>query len=176
RMLRSPLPLFCAASAALLGCSSDDTQIEGADAVLARFRGIAQSGDVVGATNAPVTMSEFGDLQCPYCQHFDIQALPTLIDRYVRPGKVRLEFFGIAILGPDSERAARMANAVGLQNHLWEFVDLFYVNQRDENSDYVNDDFLRAVASNVHGVDVDRALADRSSTPVEAALAHANNE
>src|SRR5205823_14299963 len=54
------------------------------------LRGIPQSANVLGSPKAPVTMIEYIDLQCPACQQFETQAMPQLIPRYVRTGKVKV--------------------------------------------------------------------------------------
>ena len=68
------------------------------------FRGIPQHGNVLGSPKAPVTVVEYVDLQCPFCQEFETKAMPTLLSRYVRSGKVKIEARPIAFIGPDSER------------------------------------------------------------------------
>jgi len=141
-----------------------------AAAVEARFAGIPQGGIALGRPSAPLTLVEFGDLQCPFCRHFALRTLPTLLARYVRPGRLRLEFRNVPLLGPDSARAARVAMAAAGQDRLWEFVDLFYVNQRRENTGYVTDDFLRAIAAGVRGLDPAAALQARGATAIGAQL------
>ena len=69
------------------------------------FRGIPQSGPTLGDPGAPVTMIEYADLQCPFCGAYTRDTLPTLVKRYVRTGKVRMELRPITILGPDSGTA-----------------------------------------------------------------------
>ena len=90
-------------------------------------------------------MVEFADLQCPFCREYTLNALPTIVKQYVRTGKVKLVFFGMAFLGPDSETALRAAYAAGLQSRLWNVIDLLYRNQGPENSGWVTDGLLRAV-------------------------------
>jgi protein-disulfide isomerase len=92
-------------------------------------------------------MVEFVDLQCPFCREYTTNVLPTLVDRYVRTGKVRMVMRPVAIIGPDSQRAAVAAQAAAKQNRLWQFADAFYLEQEQENSGYVTNDFLRRIAS-----------------------------
>lgn len=150
--------------------------IDGADEVNARYAGLPEDGITLGAPDAPLTLTEFADLQCPYCAQFARQALPTLVDDYVRPGKLRLVFRGLHFLGEDSVRGARMAGAMGLQDRLWPFVDLFYLNQEAENSGYADDDFLLELAEAIDGADADAAMSARGSAEVDAQLAEANAE
>ena len=135
------------------------------------FAGIPQRGDTLGRPDAPVTLVEFADLQCPYCRDFAHAQLPGIVERYVRPGKVRLVFRNFAFLGPDSETAARVAEAAALQGKQSEFVHRFYAEQGTENTGYVTEDFLRKVAGQVGGLDVDRALQQADSSQVAARLA-----
>jgi protein-disulfide isomerase len=144
---------------------SDSTAVE------ARFAGIPQGGMALGAPSAPVTLVEFGDLQCPFCQRYALRVLPALLDRYVRPGRVRLEFRAVALLGPDSARAARAAMGAAEQDRLWQFIDLFYVNQGRENTGYVTDRFLRSIARGVRGLDPVRALRSSGGPSVTTQLA-----
>ncbi len=131
---------------------------------------IPQDGTVLGEPDAPYTLTEFGDLQCPFCRTFSLEVMPEVIDEYVRAGELKIDFQPLTFIGPDSEEAARMALAVGEQGKYWQFVDLFYANQGAENSGYVDDEFLREIAGEIEGVDVDEALAARDSESITAAL------
>ena len=147
--------------------------VPGAAQTLALLRGIPQHGDELGSPRAPVTLVELGDLQCPACAIFAQDALGAIVSGYVRTGRVLLVFRGLHILGGDSLRAARMAEALGEQNRMWQFVELMYRNQGAENSSYVTDTYLRALSSAIPGVDVARALAARGSSYVQGKLAEA---
>jgi protein-disulfide isomerase len=111
----------------------------------ALLNGIPQHGTVLGSPKAPVTLAEYADLQCPICGAWATQALPTIVQKYVRTGKVRLEFRGLRFVGPDSDTALRTAIAAGAQNRLWNVVDLLYRNQGTENTGWVTDKLLRNV-------------------------------
>src|ERR1041385_1057415 len=54
--------------------------------------GIPQNGNTLGSPSAPVTMQYFGDLECPICRQFTEGALKPLIERYVRTGKLKIEY------------------------------------------------------------------------------------
>jgi protein-disulfide isomerase len=144
--------------------------IAGAAETAKLFRGIPQTLNVLGNPKAPVTMVEFADLQCPFCAQYALDALPTIVRDYVRTGKVKLVFAGLSFIGPDSETALRAAYAAGLQNRLWNFLDLLYRNQGAENSGWVTDALLRATARSIPGVDVPRLMAARNTTAVDNAI------
>jgi len=135
----------------------------------ARFAGIPQRGIAVGYPDAPLTLVEFADLQCPFCRDYTVNVMPALVDRYVREHKLRMEFRNVAFIGNDSLTAAQTAAAAGMQNKLWQFVDLFYNNQGEENSGYVTDAFLSQIGKAVRGLDVQKALADRVKPSVQRA-------
>jgi protein-disulfide isomerase len=144
--------------------------VPGASRVLRLLAGIPQQGAALGDPSAPVTLVELADLQCPSCAIFAHDALPTIISRYVRTGRVRLVFRGLHLIGSDSLLAARMAYALGEQNHLWEFAELMYSNQGAENSSYVTDRYLSALTAAIPGASSKLAFARRYSATVTAQI------
>jgi protein-disulfide isomerase len=153
------------------GSAQAPAKVPGAAATQRLFRGIPQTLNALGNPNAPVTMIEFGDLQCPFCREYTVNALPAIVDEYVRPGKVKLVFTGLAVLGPDSEPALRATYAAALQGKLWNYIDLLYKNQGPENSGWVTEGLLRAVGESIPGLDVNSMLAARSSPEIDNAIA-----
>ncbi|HEV3071112.1 MAG TPA: thioredoxin domain-containing protein [Solirubrobacteraceae bacterium] len=142
--------------------------------VQARFAGIPQKGIELGSPTAPVTLQEFADLQCPFCRQYTTSVFPVLVSKYVRTGKLRMEFHNFDIIGPDSIKASKMAEAAGQQNLLWNYADLFYNNQQTENSGYVTDEFLTQIAGGVKGLNVQKALSERFSPAVEGKVNNDN--
>ena len=122
--------------------------------------GIPERDGVLGDPKAKVTVTEFLDLQYPICAEASKQTLPTIVNDYVRTGKVKLEARTLHFLGPDSDRAAQRGRRRRGQGKLWPFVEAFYAAQGQENSGYVTDDFLREVA-NRRGLDAEKASTQR---------------
>jgi protein-disulfide isomerase len=139
--------------------------------------GIPQKGIYLGKADAPVRLVEFADLQCPICREYALQSLPQLVQDYVRTGKVRMEFRNLSFLGPDSITAGRAAAAAAQQNKLWNFTDVLYYNQGEENSGYVTPDFIDRInkAAGVDSAEADAfAKSDASKEPLAAANTLAN--
>lgn len=146
--------------------------------VNARFAGLPQRDLVLGRPDAPVTMVEFADLKCPVCQGFTLSAFPTLVRKYVRTGKLRIQLRLQTFVGSpqgDSEKAARMALAAGQQDKLWTFADLYYVNQQDESTGYNTDAYLKRIGSGVKGLNVPKAMANRQDAAVTSELQNASS-
>jgi protein-disulfide isomerase len=139
----------------------------------AALSGIAEHNGVLGDPKAPITVTEFVDLQCPICAETSRTLMPSVIESYVRPGKVKLRARTLSFLGPDSVRAARVAAGAEKQGKLWPFVEAFYAVQKTENSGYVTDDFLRSVAK-AAGVDASAALAYADTAASRAPLSAAD--
>ncbi len=108
--------------------------------------GIPQDRAVLGAEDATVTLIQFEDLQCPICKRYQEEGFPGIVEEYVRPGKVKIRFVGLAFIGPDSEKALLYTLAAGEQGKLWQFADALYANQGEENSGWVTDELLQQVA------------------------------
>jgi protein-disulfide isomerase len=128
--------------------------LPGAADVQTLLRGIPQHGNVLGKPSAPVTMVEYVDLQCPFCQEFETQAMPTLISSYVRPGKLKVEVRPLAIRLGDSFRGQSATIAAGMQNKLFNFMQLLYDNQGVENTGWLDDNMVKSAATSVPGLDV----------------------
>jgi protein-disulfide isomerase len=139
------------------------------------FAGLTERSGVVGDPKAPVTVTEYLDLQCPVCKHAAETTLPVLVRDYVRTGKVKLAARTLHFLGPDSDRAARVAAGAERQGRLWPFLDAFYARQGAENSGYVTDGMLRETAR-AAGVDLGPALAGADSDFASDRLQRANDD
>lgn len=135
-------------------------EIKGADLVKEELEGIEQSGSFLGDPQAPYTLVEFGDLVCPPCGTYSRDILPPVVERYVREGRLRVQFQPVNLTREQSALAGQYAWAAAAQDKLWEFVTLWYRNQGDEDTPYVTDEFARAVAAEIPGLDADRLIAD----------------
>lgn len=137
------------------------------------LRGVRQDGAALGSPDAPVTLVEYADLQCPYCAQWARAAFPELVRDYVRAGRVRMVFRGLAFLGPDSDTALRAALAAGEQGRLWDVVHLLFANQGSENRGWVTEDLLGRIVTAVPGLDGAQMLEQRWSPQVGRGLAAA---
>lgn len=131
----------------------------------ALFDGIPQERALLGSPDAPVTLILFEDLQCPICKRFAEEGLPGIVEEYVRPGKVRLRFAGLAFIGPDSEKALLHVVAAGAQGKLWQLTDRLYVHQGGENEGWVTDDLLGRLAGEL-GLDHAKLATDADGQAV----------
>jgi protein-disulfide isomerase len=133
--------------------------------------GLPQGGNVLGRATAPVTLQYFGDLQCPVCSSFSTQALPLIVAKWVRTGKLRVEYRSLqtATREPEVFAAQQLAAlAAGKQGKLWNFVETFYREQGEEGSGYVTEGFLEQVARQVPGLDLTRWASDRGNPALAA--------
>jgi protein-disulfide isomerase len=146
------------------------TKLPDAGVVTSLFQGIPQSGNVLGSPKAPVTMIEYIDLQCTACRVFETEIMPSVIPKYVRTGKVKVEARPIVAIGPDSERGRQAMEAAGLQNRAFDFAQLLYFNQGAENGGWLNDAMVQAAASSIPGLDVPALLKAQDSATVLAQL------
>lgn len=128
--------------------------------------GIPQDARILGSPEAGVTLIEYADPQCPACRFYTEDMFPTIVDEYVRPGKVATEFRGFPFIGPDSVKALRFIYAAGIQDKLWQFQEALYRNQGGENDGWVTDDLLREVAGEIPGLEVDKLFADAESEAI----------
>jgi protein-disulfide isomerase len=111
---------------------------------------------VLGPADAPITLVEYGDYECPYCG----AAHPVVKEIVQRLGdELRFAFrhFPLARVHPHAERAAEAAEAAAAQGRFWPMHDLLF-----EHQDALEDEDLLTYAS-VLGLDVERFVQDLAS-------------
>jgi len=140
------------------------------------LNGIQQTGSVLGSPDAKVTFIEYADPQCPGCRAYTETMFPTLVDEYIRTGKVATEFRGYPFLGPDSVKGYRFLLAAGEQNKLWNLAEALYRNQGREDSGWLTDDLVRRLAGEIPGLDVDRLFSDAQRADIVKAASGAAAE
>jgi protein-disulfide isomerase len=123
----------------------------------------------MGAVDAPVVMVEYADFQCPFCGVFARDTHPTLEERYVDEGVLRIEYRDVPILGEDSYSAALGARAAAAQGAFWEFHDEIFAEDRERNAGELAPDRLIEMAADL-GLDVDRFRADLEDPATEEAV------
>jgi protein-disulfide isomerase len=134
--------------------------------VTALVGGIPQNGNVLGSPTAPVSLQYFGDLECPICQKFTLGALPTIISKWVRTGKMKIEYRSLetATREPEVFKSQQVAAyAAGKQNKAWNFIETFYHEQGEEDSGYVTEKYIQNIASQVPGLNLAQWTTDRGN-------------
>ncbi len=88
-----------------------------------------------GDPNAPITIVEFSDFQCPFCARFHVQTLPLLLEEYIDTGKVNLVYrdFPIQSIHPNALPAAVAAECANEQGKYWEYHDTLFEKQNSWN-------------------------------------------
>jgi protein-disulfide isomerase len=133
------------------------------------FAGIPQHGDTLGKTTAPATLIVYEDPQCPFCRAWNVQTLPTIVNQFVRTGKLKLVYRGVVIIGPDSVRGLRAIYAAEMQNKLWNLADALYRHQGAENSGWITNGVILAAAGDA-GANGKEILAGMGAKTVDASL------
>ncbi len=141
--------------------------------------GIPQSGATLGNRTAPVTMTYYGDLECPICRDFTLSSFPQLVSKDVRDGKVKVVYKAFQTATPSQQTFLTQhvaALAAGAQSRFWDYVELFYRQQGQEGTGYVTEKFLTGLAHQVPGLSVSQwssarnnpALASQVQSEVQA--------
>lgn len=149
------------------GIGGDDSaEVAGVEETRALFNGIEQRGLTLGDPDAPVTLIEFVDVQCPFCRDSFDRELPTIVDELVRTGevKVRLAPLALQMMGEDSVAGRAVILRLADEGKAWDFTNLFYLNQGTEGTGYVTDEYLRKL---VTAAGADPALASPRTPDAE---------
>jgi protein-disulfide isomerase len=132
-------------------------------------------GRVLGDANAPVTIVEYADFQCPSCKKAATDIVPAIEEEYINAGLVKLEYRYFPFLGQESWDAAQAAAAAEEQGKFWEYYAALYNAQGRENAGVFSYDKLLEIARDIE-LDVekfDATLASNKNLPVVQADADA---
>lgn len=113
-----------------------------------------QIGDdvILGDPNAPVTIIEFSDYQCPFCGKFFQEAEPLIRKNYVETGKAKMVLKDLAFLGPESKAAAQAAECAKDQGKYWQYHDALFeaeIKDNKENNGNLDRNLFEKIASDL---------------------------
>lgn len=108
---------------------------------------------LLGDANAPITIVEFGDYQCFFCNQFFHDTEDSIVENYVKTGKVKIMFKDFTIIGQDSVVAAHAAHCAAEQGKFWEYHDTLYNHWTGENNGWASVDNQLKFAKDL-GLDV----------------------
>ncbi len=107
----------------------------------------------LGKADAPVTVVEYADYECPFCEQWYKTVMPDLKTKYIDTGKVKFYYQDFAFLGPDSNTAAEATHCAADQNMFWQYHDYLFSNQGQEGSGWATashqKQFAQAVGLNI---------------------------
>ena len=93
---------------------------------------------ILGNPDAPITIVEFGDYQCFYCNKFFHDTEGQIYENYIKTGKAKMIFKDFTIIGPDSVTAAHAAHCADEQGKFWDYHDTLYNNWNGENNGWAS--------------------------------------
>ena len=124
----------------------------------------------IGDVDAPVVMTMWTDLRCPFCAVFARDSLPSLVENYVEDGRVRIEFQDIAFFGEQSAEAAVAAHAAANQDAYYEFMTTLYDAAPEKGHADLPREALIDFAEQSGVADIDRFTADLDDPELRAAV------
>ena len=121
------------------------------------------NGRVAGKADAPVKIIEFADFQCPFCKQWSENVEKKLLEEFVNTGRASIQYVSFAFLGEESKRAAQAAECAADQKRFWEYHDLLFVRQGQENSGVFSASNLKKYGAELksHYGDFDTARFDK---------------
>ena len=110
---------------------------------------LSNGSPILGDPNAPITLVEFGDYQCHYCNVFFQSIEKDILKNYVDTGKVKIIFKDYNIIGEDSVKASQGAHCANDQGLFWEYHDILYSNWTGENNGWASAENLTIFAQQI---------------------------
>ena len=136
---------------------------------------VSNGSPILGNPNAPITLVEFGDYQCHYCNVFFQTIEDDIIKNYVKTGKVKIIFKDYNIIGPDSINASHGAHCANEQGLFWEYHDILYSNWAGENNGWASSKNLTVFAEEINA-DVKKWTECMSKKPHSKIISESNND
>jgi len=132
----------------------NQVRIAGIDDAQRIFGGVRQDDDRIGSPDAPVSIQVFDDLQCSSCRRQFVSTIPTLVDQYVRPGEVQLEYRHYSFSSATEELGFFGAEAAADQDYAWPYIYLFFRNQDEAERVGIDEGFLTSIAGGIPELDL----------------------
>jgi protein-disulfide isomerase len=149
--------------------------VDGIEEAQRTFSGMPQEGDRLGSDDAPVTIQVFNDIQCDDCADDFLETIPALAERYARPGDVKLLFRHYSNSVNPEQLGFYGAEAAADQGYGWQYIYLFFRNQKEAERHGIDQRFLASIAGGVEELDIEEWNADleengQSGGPIEQRL------
>ena len=125
-----------------------------------------QDNPIMGSPDAPVDLYYWSDYQCPFCNRFEQETFPKLLDDFIKQGKLRLIFLEYVTIGAASKTAARMSKSVWRQvrdsnpNAFKRWHASIFDAQKKPNSGWASKQNLLDITASVKGVDSSKVASD----------------
>ena len=103
---------------------------------------IQNGSPIMGNSNAPITVLEWGDYQCTFCYRFHENTLNIINEDFIKTGKVKLVFKDFPLNGPDSLLAAEASYCAEDQEKYWQYHDELYKNWGGERTGWITRESL----------------------------------
>ncbi len=110
---------------------------------------IEDGSPIMGNSNAPITILEWGDYQCTFCYRFHENTLDIINEEFIKTGKVKLVFKDFPLNGPDSLLAAEASYCAEDQEKYWQYHDELYKNWGGERTGWITRESLDKFAVTV---------------------------
>lgn len=149
--------------------------VDGIEEAQRTFSGMPQEGDRLGSDDAPVTIQVFNDIQCDDCADDFLSTIPALAERYARPGDVKLLFRHYSNSVNPEQLGFYGAEAAADQGYGWQYIYLFFRNQKEAERLGIDQRFLASIAGGVEELDIEEWDADlkengQNGGPIEQRL------
>jgi protein-disulfide isomerase len=105
---------------------------------------------IMGNSNAPITILEWGDYQCTFCYKFHQNTLNAIQEDFINTGKVKLVFKDFPLNGQDSLLAAEASHCAGDQEKYWQYHNELYDNWGGERTGWITREALENFANTVN--------------------------
>ena len=118
--------------------------------ILTTTKLIEGGSPIMGDSNAPITILEWGDYQCTFCYKFHQNTLDVIQEDFIKTGKVKLIFKDFPLNGPDSFLAAEAAFCAQDQKKYWQYHDELYDNWGGERTGWITRESLNEFGNAVN--------------------------
>ena len=130
---------------------------------------------ILGDPNAQITLIEFGDYQCHFCNVYYHNTEHEIFKEYVMTGKVNIIFKDYTIIGPDSTIAAHGAHCAEEQGKFWEYHNTLYDNWDGENNGWAGQENIFRFAEKLE-LDMDEFIECNNDKRYEQKISKSGND